>query len=376
VKILYLAADPASAQKGAGVRIRATLAAFRSLGHDVDAFDPPPPAPGASFLDRAMTLRRAAADWMRGRRADLVQFRSIWEGVPAVEWAQRAGAAVVLEAHGFPSIELPYHYPGLLEHDGVLRKIIAEEQVVLAAAHRVVTPSRTGARFLTMRGVAADRVDVVPNAVDPDLFSPALVPPPDDRPLRLVYVGTLAPWQGLGTLLEALARFRGAAGVELHTVGPARSSWRAEVRGLARHLRVHHTLHVSGAVAQPDLVPILRTAHVCVAPLPADPRNALQGCCPIKLLEYMAAGRPVLATAIAPVEEIAEHEKTAWLVEAGSPAALAEGIAWMRDHAAEREALGVRAREAVLATWTPAHFVRRVAASLERAAAAGPSRVL
>lgn len=371
MRILYLAADSATSPKGAGVRIRATLAAFRALGHDVASFDPPASAPGTPFLERALSLRRAAADWLRGRRADVVQFRSIWEGVPAVAWAKETGAAAVLEAHGFPSIELPAHFPGLLEHDAVLRKIIAEEQHVLGAVDRCVTPSSTGARFLAMRGVAADRVDVVPNAVDTALFSPAEAPPPDARPLRLVYVGTLAPWQGLGTLLEAMTRFRGAGGVELHTVGPARSAWRAELRSAARRLRVHHALHVSGATSQPDLVPILRTAHVCVAPLPADPRNALQGCCPLKLLEYMAAGRPILATGIPPVEEVVEHGGTAWLVDPGSPDALAEGIAWMRDHVAEREALGGRAREAAVREWTPERFERRVSDALARVAPRG-----
>ena len=94
----------------------------------------------------------------------------------------------------------------------------------------------------------------------------------------------------------------------------------------------------------------------------------MQGCCPIKILEYMAAARPILSTFIAPVEEILEHEKTAWLVEPGSPAALADGIAWMRSHPKEREEMGSRAREVALSRWSPASFRSRVAGSLDRLA--------
>ena len=376
MKILYLAADSSASPKGAGVRIRRTLATYRALGHEVDCFDPPTPAPGAEFLDRALAIRSAAENWLRDRTGDLVQFRSIWEGLPALAWARRTGAHAILEGHGFPSVELPSHYPALTSHDGVLHKLIAEENAVLAAADRVITPSRTGARFLAMRGVAPARVDVIPNAVDLDLFSPGPAPPADGTPLRLVYVGTLAPWQGLPLLIEALERFRGGAGVELHTVGPLRSAWRAEIRDLARHQRVHHILHLSGPAEQRDLVPVLRTAHVCVAPLPADPRNALQGCCPIKLIEYMAAGRPILSTAVPPVEEIVEHERTAWLADPATPAALAEGIAWMLQDPAEREAMGARARTDAVAHWGPEHFERRVAESLERAVSARPRAVL
>jgi glycosyltransferase involved in cell wall biosynthesis len=112
-------------------------------------------------------------------------------------------------------------------------------------------------------------------------------------------------------------------------------------------------------MAQRDLVPVLRAAHVCVAPLPADARNQLQGCCPIKLLEYMAAGRPILSTRVAPVEEILEHGATGHLVAPGSASALAEGLRWMAEHPDEREALGRRARETALAGWGPEPFERR-----------------
>lgn len=364
MKILYLASDPVPSPKGASVRILRTIGTMRALGHEVELFTPTPD-PETPFLERMMALREAAETWLDGRRADLVQFRGIWEGVPALAWARRAGAKAVFEAHGFPSIELSYHYPDLPAHDGLVRKIIAEEQLLLGGVDRLVTPSRTGARFLLMRGVRPERIDVVPNAADPQLFSPAPEPPPQAPPWRLVYEGTLSPWQGLEVLLEALARLKGR-GVELHVVGPLKSAWRDEIRSRARRLRVHHELHLSGAMDQRDLVPVLRTAHICLAPLPSDPRNAVQGCCPIKLLEYMAAGRPILATAIPPVEEILEHGRTAWLVPPGSPAELADGLGWLLDHPAEREALGRAARAEAVERWTPERFRERLAEALAR----------
>jgi glycosyltransferase involved in cell wall biosynthesis len=349
-----------------------------ALGHEVSLLTPASeperrlegvdhhtvPLPQEDFLDRMLEFRGAAGAWLAGRSADLVQFRSIWEGI-AVVAEQRGRARLVYEAHGFPSVELPYHFPGLRSEDALLGKLIQEERLALAAIDLAITPSRTGARFLQMRGVAPERVAVVPNAVDGELFSPGEAPPPDRPPWRIVYQGTQAPWQGLDALLEALSRMRGVPW-ELHVVGPARSPWRRRLRALARRLRVHHSLSLSRATGQADLVPVLRSAHVCVAPLPADPRNALQGCCPIKLLEYMAVGRPILSTAIAPVEEILEHERTGWLVRPGSPAALADGLQWMLAHAPEREALGARAREAALARWSGEVFGERLAAALER----------
>ena len=377
MRILYLAPDPVPAPKGAGVRIERTVRTLLALGHEVEVLTPAGgperrlegvdhhtvPLGDGEFLDRMLGFRRAAGEWLAARRADVVQFRSIWEGM-AVVAEQRGRARLVYEAHGFPSVELPYHFPGLRSEDALLRKLIHEEQLALASADLAITPSRTGARFLAMRGVAPERIAVVPNAVDAALFSPAERPPPDAPPWRIVYQGTQAPWQGLDSLLEALSRMRGVP-FELHVVGPARSPWRRRLRSLARRLRVHHSLQLSRATGQADLVPVLRSAHVCVAPLPADPRNALQGCCPIKLLEYMAVGRPILSTAIAPVEEILEHERTAWLARPGSPASLAEGLRWMLDDAAGREAMGERARDAALADWNGEAFGVRLAGALD-----------
>ena len=366
MKVLYLAPDLVPAPKGAAVRIERTVGTLRDLGHDVELFTPGVSAdnggePERNFLVRMLAFRRDAARWLRARDADLVQFRSIWEGVEAVAWARRTGGRAIFEAHGLPSVELPYHFPALARH-AVLDKIITEERAVLAASDHVVVPSRTSARFFHRLGVAPDRVTVIPNCVDAEAFAPPVAPPPDEPPHRLVYVGTLAPWQGLATLLEALALLRGRRTLELHVVGPLKTTWGRAIRQLARRLRVHDVVHLSGPMAQPDLVPVLRTAHVCVAPLLADARNVLQGCCPLKILEYMAVGRPILATRLAAVEELLAHGETGHLVMPNSALALADGIRWMLEHPAEREAYGVAARAAVLARRTHEQFRRQIAA--------------
>jgi glycosyltransferase involved in cell wall biosynthesis len=384
MRILYIAADAVPSPKGAGVRIARTLRCLSDLGHSVRALTiagadgaalsgidhETIPLPAGNFLERALTFRRVTASWLADQQADVVQFRSIWEGIPAVAWAQRAHARVVFEAHGFPSIELPYHHPALFEAPQLLEKLLDEEAAVLRVSDLVLTHSQTGARYLRMRGVPHARVHVVPNTVDLELFSPT-APTAPQLPLRVAYVGTLAPWQGLPLLLEALTRFRGQAQIELHTVGPLKAAWRRQLRALARQLRVHHMLHLSGATTQQNLAPVLRNAHICVAPMPDDARNSQQGCCPIKVLEYMATGRPILATRIPPLLELLQHERNAWLVQPGSPAALAAGLRWLMEHPEQREALGARARTDVVARFSPSQFAARIGSALDQLEAGG-----
>lgn len=380
MRILYMAPDPVPAPKGSGVRIERTVRALRALGHEVELLTPAGTGrvmglphetialPQENYLDRMLAWRDSAARWLKERRADAVWFRSPWEGAAALEWARRAGGRAVYECHGFPSVELPYHYPDLEGSPLSLEKLIAEERATLAGADGVLTHSQTGRRALLMRGVSPERIQLVPNCVDPAVFSPAAHPPPGP-PWRLAYVGTLAPWQGLPCLLEGLARARRKHALELQVLGPRKGAWQSDLRRLARALRVDDLVRVSGAVTQEELVPALRAAHVCVAPLPADARNAFQGCCPIKVLEYMGCGRPILATDAAPLKELLVHGRTAYLARAGSPAALAQGIDWLLADAARREALGAAAREEALARWTPAAFSSALSAAVAAQAA-------
>src|ERR1051326_6709444 len=69
------------------------------------------PALGESLIDRVLCFRRFLAQWLRGRRFEAIQFRSIFEGLPLLELAGET--QLVFEVNGLPSIELKYRYPGM-----------------------------------------------------------------------------------------------------------------------------------------------------------------------------------------------------------------------------------------------------------------------
>lgn len=381
MKVLYLAPDAVPAPKGAGVRIPQTIQALRDLGHTVELLTPADPLatgvlPGVrhdtvdlgagSYLQRMLAWRRGARQWLAGRSADRVQFRCVWAGAPALQWAQARSAPTIFEAHGLPSVELPQHYPRLYANPDLLDRLVLEEAAVLGGAHRLITHSRTGARFLLMRGVPAERIRIVPNCADPEIFHPPALPPCTQGALRVVYQGTLAPWQGLSQLIEALGLLRRSGlPVVLLVAGPRKARFLRGLRRLARQLRVQDQIVWLGALPRSELAQLLAGAHACAVPLPADPRNVLQGCSPIKVFEAMAAGRPILATRVPPLLELLEHGRTAHLVEASQAAALAEGLRWLATHLSEREELGRAARAALLQAYTPQHFLARWATALQ-----------
>jgi glycosyltransferase involved in cell wall biosynthesis len=376
-RVLYMAPDLVPFPKGSGTRIEATVRALAGHGAAVTLITPAPPPhvggarlPGVDHrlvelgggppLARFLAFRDGCAQVL-SEGWDVAWFRSPWEGIPAV--LSDSVRATVYECHGVPSIEMPSHDPTLRSDPVLLENLVAEENLVLMRASRVATPSQTGRTYLLSRGVRPERLDVVPNAVE---CGPRLAVPARGERLRLLYVGTLAPWQGVAGLFEALAFLRGRLDLELTLVGTRKGVWMRALRARAEGLRVRSRIRLLGARSAAELLPLMGEADVCVAPLVDDPRNSVQGCCPIKILEYMAAGRPILSTRVRPVEEILRHGETAWLVEPSSPWALAGGVLWMAEHPAEAEALGARAREEARARWHPDGFRTRIGALLSR----------
>lgn len=372
MKILYAAFDPVPFPKGSAVRIEATVRALVKGGAQVRLVTPAPPAPvegfesqleipglehlpvpcpGEHFLDRAMAFREAVRHRVAENKDDVLFFRSIWEGLPMAE----SGRLCVYEAHGFPSMELPSHYPSVSQRPQLLEKFVAQEQLCLHRARRVLTPSSTGRTYLMTRGVRPSLIRIIPNSI---IVSDYAEPPPSPPgpPWRIAYMGTMAPWQGLTVLMESLARFKGKRDIKLLLAGPRKGRWMRQARQVARGVRVRSMIEFTGALAKAELREFLASCHLFVAPLPNDPRNSAQGCCPIKILEYMACGRPVVSTAIRPVKELLEHGKTGWLVAPNSPYSLAQGIGHLLDNEELRQTLAAQARAAAFESFPRSRF--------------------
>jgi glycosyltransferase involved in cell wall biosynthesis len=116
-------------------------------------------------------------------------------------------------------------------------------------------------------------------------------------------------------------------------------------------------LHELGAT---DLAPWLQHAELSVAPLSDCERNSRQGCAPLKLLESMAAGVPVVASDLASVTAIAADGEHGLLVPPDRPAELARAIRTLLADPAAAAAMGARGRRKVTRELTWRHSARRL----------------
>ncbi|NLX10502.1 MAG: glycosyltransferase family 4 protein [Chloroflexi bacterium] len=167
--------------------------------------------------------------------------------------------------------------------------------------------------------------------------------------------------KGVGLLVEALQAVEGAAlaivGGPDDQVAALRERWIAAGLDASRFL-------AAGQV-RPDRVPrYLGTFDVCAMPHPWTEHFAYHTS-PIKLFEYMASGRPIVASNLPGFAEVLRDGENGLLVPPGDAAALAAAIQQLRDDPALRERLVAQARADVLEHYTWAARAGQIRASIE-----------
>jgi glycosyltransferase involved in cell wall biosynthesis len=253
--------------------------------------------------------------------------RSIWSGFPLAEARDRFGYRLLYEVNGLPSIEMKYHYPAL-RGAAVLDKIREQEVATLHLAEAIICPSNVTAAYMTSLGIPRQKITVIPNGIDPHLFRPdsgEAERKGADLP-TILYVGTLADWQGLETLIAAMPLVLAERPARLRLVGRSRKRQRKILQKRVRKLGLDSYVTVEPAVPHEQVPAIIGQADVCVAPLGYNDRNVTQGCCPLKVLEYMACGRPVVAANLPVVRELACAGTEALLFNPDDPADIAQNI--------------------------------------------------
>ncbi|HEX8072313.1 MAG TPA: glycosyltransferase family 4 protein [Pyrinomonadaceae bacterium] len=303
--------------------------------------------PVANLLERAVAYGRrlSALVEAHGAALRLCHFRDPWSGWPLL--ARPHDYVTVYEVNGLPSVELPHTYKGLAP--STLAKLAAREQLCLRAADHVITPSHTIRARVLAAGVPAAKVTVIPNGAE---VRP--VPPrPADAPARyLLYFGALQPWQGVDTLLRAFARLADFTDLRL-VICAAHHSHRARVlMKLAARLEIGERVVWHFALSEEALAPWRAHALVSVAPLVECARNVEQGCAPLKILESLAAGVPVVASDLPAVRELMTDGEHGRLVHPDRPGELARTLRVLLQHPDRLREMGARARAHVARHFT------------------------
>lgn len=240
---------------------------------------------------------------------------------PAYERARRYGlAAGTLEE---------FQLPG----GGVAVQALRRARTrALRRAGAIVVPSEYLAAIARGWGLEADRLSVVPNPAPPIEAGLAADAQANGR---FVFAGRLTRQKALGTALEALVRVP-AASLLVIGEGPERAELEARSRALGLERRVEFT----GGLPRDGVLAALARARAAV--LSSDWENF-----PHAVVEALAVGTPVVATAVGGVPEVVRDGENGLLVPAGSPEALARALARLLEEPGLRGRLAAGSRPSV-----------------------------
>ncbi|HUP24831.1 MAG TPA: glycosyltransferase family 4 protein [Thermoanaerobaculia bacterium] len=227
----------------------------------------------------------------------------------------------------------------------------------LRRADSVVTVSSALRDHLIERHrIDHERFVVTPNGADVDLFSPGINPDAEilaefgDAPV-VGFVGSFSRWHGVDLLAEMTRRIaerRPEARFVYVGSGPEVDALTAASAGLEPRLRM------LGRVPHERIPALVATFAVAVMP-----DSNFYGS-PLKVVEWMAAGRPIVAPAYGPLLEIIESGKDGLLFEPGRIDALVSAVTGLLDNVDLRGRLGRNAAERARRELTWTHNAQRV----------------
>ncbi len=175
----------------------------------------------------------------------------------------------------------------------------------------------------------------------------------------------MSPWQGVRLAIEALALLNRDTASTLVLAGPARPRQERALRELCWELGVAESVRFAGPVDRASLARLHHESDVILAPLTADDRNLVQGCCPLKILEAMASGTPLVASDMPVVRELARPDVDALLVRPGSAKAIKDAVLRLAADPALARQIATSAREAVVGQRTWRHAQASLVAAYE-----------
>ncbi|HEY6145477.1 MAG TPA: glycosyltransferase [Solirubrobacterales bacterium] len=280
---------------------------------------------------------RKVSELDRQEPFDLIEIHNMPDALVFAAWRPKLrGTPLILNFHDtFPEL-----FATLFDRSPrhpLVRLVRVEERVSAALADGLVFVTPEARELLADRGVSAARTQVVMNTPDERVFGERRAPaaPPGQGELRVVYHGGLAERFGVETLVQAVAQLRDREiPVRLDVFG-ADAEAAAKLAALAAE-HAPESVHVAPQPTPVEEIPArLEEADLGVVPTLRDDFTDLL--LPVKLLEYVHMGLPVVASRLPVIERyFGDDVLLAEPGDAASFAAAIEGVRSAPDTALDR----------------------------------------
>ena len=276
---------------------------------------------------------------------DVIYARYVAYHQSSVNLSKKYAVPIIVEVNAFVS-EREIYYGKRSRRFG--RKI---EQKIFKNADALVVVSNVLKKGLMKMGIPGSKIHVIPNAADSEKFNPEISAEPIQKKYNLNnktivgFVGSIEKRHKIQHLLDAFrASVDKTKNLCLLIVGDG--SKRKEYEDYVTKNNLSDHVIFTGSVNFSDIPQYLAAMDIAVIP------STEKHCSPIKLFEYMAMGKAVVAPKINTITEIATHKKDAYIFEEGRVDSLSNVLLYLHKNIGMRKQLGLNARQTIIKNHT------------------------
>ncbi len=259
--------------------------------------------------------------------------------LPALWAAKRIGIPFCYEMRGIWELSRLSRYPEFGNSYRFGLGLALEGLVARNASQVFVISDQLKKYVIEHFGVPEERVSLLPNCIDPKVFQ---VPPPaDEQPSTIVYAGSLIEYEGLDTLLRAVALLRDhGVPCKLNIAGDGEA--RPGLQAIVDELDLEGQVRFLGKLSPADARQLIaQAAIVCI---PRKPYEVCEIVPPIKLVEAMAMAKPVVVPDLPVFRDELGSDSPGLFFRSGDVMDLARVLKEALENPKEMRVLGLRAR--------------------------------
>lgn len=341
----YLSLSAFTQGTAAYTHVHEIVTNLQALGADVELFVPHYPRPTRSVISRAWKMLglqiRLAWKWIAGTKPDAFYIRHHYVGFPITLFAHLWKIPVVVEVNGpVEDFIITWSIPWYLVP---LVKKVAYWQAQLCDWAIGVTPG-LGESLYSEYGLSSNRISVIPNGVNTDLFhtiaDPDLNSWPDLQDENyVIFVGALSPWQSISVMVEAVCSENWPDHVRLVITGDG------QLREIVESSQTERLIYLGNVPY--EKVPHLMNASIGGLCLISDPSRDQIGVSPLKLYEYIACAKPVITTNLPGLSDFVTQLDIGIVIPIDDPYALCAAVKQLADDALKWKSTGKSAAEFV-----------------------------
>lgn len=306
------------------------------------------------------------------RPAYVMAASNYYNALPALIAAREMGLPFIYEVRGFWETTQASR-DETFKSSSSFQAQVALESKTAQEADLVLTLNSGMRAELLRRGVSPDNIHLLPNSVEPSLFTSLErdadlakeLGIPDNVPI-IGYIGTFVDYEGLDDLIRACALLK-AQGIEFRLLlvgndNPSSSALNGSVTDLIRSCA--RDGHLADWLIMPGRVPFERVrgyySLIDIVPFPRKPWEVCELVSPLKPLESMMMAKPVIVSDVAALKDMVSDGETGLLFEKGDIYELADSLKKLITSAELRKLLGENAQRWVKTYRTWEYCVSKV----------------